>query len=282
MIDIETARRAWYRMEAVHGMIYFAPEATERFVAMGATGRAGYFGSRSAPMGAVPDEVVIATFFNFRPGVVREAMAIARSAAQPQSFLVARLDAADAALSRAFGSELGSPKVRRAADLAEQAARSIIHRVEGKPLFAGHASLDWPDSPHLRLWHAQSLLREFRGDAHVAALLTAGFDGLDALLTHAGTGKISASVLRTTRDWTVEEWSAGFDRLRDHGILDGTADEPTLTETGSTLRQKIEAATDRATAQAYDVLGSDGCVELTELGKFLSAKVVDAGLLPGR
>src|SRR3546814_4102511 len=69
-----TARKTWRTLEPIHGYIYFAPEAVDAYAALGVVGRSGYFGSRSAPMGAVPAEVVIATFFNFDPGLVRHAM----------------------------------------------------------------------------------------------------------------------------------------------------------------------------------------------------------------
>src|SRR5438552_1203371 len=62
-----TARKTWRSVEPVHAMIYFSPEATERYVALGLEGQVGYFASRAAPMGPVGAEVVIATFFNFNP-----------------------------------------------------------------------------------------------------------------------------------------------------------------------------------------------------------------------
>ena len=68
------ARKMWRTLEPYHGLIYFAPEATAAYEALGVEGFRGYFASRAAPMGPVPAEVVIATFFNFNPEVVRDAI----------------------------------------------------------------------------------------------------------------------------------------------------------------------------------------------------------------
>ena len=73
-MDPMIARRTWRTLEPIHGMIYFSPEAAAAYERLGLTGRMGYFASRAAPMGAVPVEVVIATFYNFRPQLVRDAI----------------------------------------------------------------------------------------------------------------------------------------------------------------------------------------------------------------
>jgi hypothetical protein len=73
------------------------------------------------------------------------------------------------------------------AGLAREAASACT--AEGRPLYAGHAGLDWPDAPHVAAWHAATLLREHRGDGHIAALVAAGLSGIDALVTHVATGQ---------------------------------------------------------------------------------------------
>ena len=65
------ARKTWRTVEPLHAMVYFAPEAAASYSALGLSAEAGYFVSRSAPMGAVDAAVVVATFFNFEPGLVR-------------------------------------------------------------------------------------------------------------------------------------------------------------------------------------------------------------------
>src|SRR5438105_8040354 len=117
-VDPVVARKTWRTLEPFHGLIYFAPEATERYAALGIEGRAGYFASRAAAMGPVPAEVVIATFFNFNPDLVRAAIPAAWPTTATDKVLGARLDAADAALRRALGEAVGAPEMARAAALA--------------------------------------------------------------------------------------------------------------------------------------------------------------------
>ena len=110
-----TARRTWRTLEPVHGMIYFAPEAARSYRALGIAPGAGYFASRSAPMGAVGADTVIATFFNFAPHLVQEAIPAAWRAASPGQVIEARTGAADAALRRILGDDVDSAGMVRAA-----------------------------------------------------------------------------------------------------------------------------------------------------------------------
>jgi hypothetical protein len=107
--DAVVARKTWRTLEPIHGLIYFAPEAADHYAAIGIDGRAGYFASRAAAMGPVAAEVVIATFFNFNPGLVRAAIPAAWTTGSTDEILGARLEAADAALRRALGDVVDSP-----------------------------------------------------------------------------------------------------------------------------------------------------------------------------
>ena len=127
------------------------------------------------------------------------------------------------------------------------------------------------------LWHAQTLLREFRGDGHVALLLTEGLDGLGALITHAATGVIPGDVLRTTRSWSEQEWDAGAERLRADGWLTAGPDLA-LSEDGRRRRQSIEDRTDELAVGAYAAIGEAGCARLRELAAPLTAAIVAADL----
>ena len=270
------ARKMWRTLEPYHGMIYFAPSAVEAYAELGITGRSGYFASRSAPMGAVNAEVVRATFFNFHPGLVTHAMERVWETTTPEAILRARLDAADAALQAALGEEtLSSAAMAEAAGLARQAATGLP--VEGRPLFAGHASLAWPEEDHLALWHAISLLREFRGDGHLVALTMAGLDGCEALVTHAAAGDVPAAILQASRGWSDAEWAAAVQRLRDRGLVEpeGSA----FTDEGDALRAEIETTTDRLAVAPWRQLGADGCDRLRSLVRPFSKAIVASGVL---
>ncbi len=269
------ARKTWRTLEPLHGLVYFAQEPIDAYAALGVTGRSGYFASRSAPMGPVAAEVVIATFFNFDPGLVRHAMDGVWDIVTPGALLDARLAAAGAALRRAMGDELASgPEVEEAAVLARRAAEAACDHVSGKPLFAGHASLAWPDDPLLVLWHAQSLLREFRGDIHIAAMTAAGIDGCEALVTHAASGDITRDVLQASRAWSNEGWEAAVESLRQKGHLDA---EGNFTDKGRSSRQWVEDQTDAGAVVAYEAIGEDACNRLRTIGRPLSKAVVANG-----
>ena len=273
-MDPVTARKTWRTLEPIHGAIYFAVEAREEYEAIGLDDRmTGYFASRSAPMGAVPAEVVIATFFNFDPDLVRRSVDGVWERVSPVDVLAARLRGADRMIRAHAGSFVDTPEMAEAADLARAAASAACERPEGRPLFAGHASLDWPDDPHLVLWHAQSLLREYRGDGHVVALTVEGLDGCEALVTHAAAGDVSADILRATRQRTGEDWLAAEERLRERGWLDP---DLAVTELGRERRDWIEARTDELAAAPYDAIGVDGCARLRELCRPISAAMMGA------
>ncbi|GLW29296.1 SCO6745 family protein [Actinoplanes regularis] len=277
VIDRALVRQAWRAAEPVHGMIYFVPEATERYAALGITGRAGYFASRAAALGPVGAEPVTAAFFNFNPRLVADALPAAWERATPAAVLAARSEAAGAALTRALGDAVRGPAVVEAAGLARRAAEAAAAHPQGRPLFAAHAALPWPEQPHLVLWQAQTVLREFRGDGHVAALLLAGLTGLEALVLHAASGEVPERFLRRSRGWSDEQWAGAVDGLRRRGLIEG--DDPALSDDGRAQRDWIEAATDRLATPAYAVLGADGCSRLAELARPLSRAIVAAGLL---
>lgn len=114
-----------------------------------------YFASRSAPMGAVTAKVVAATFYNFNPELIAAAIPAAWELASPATVTRVRYEIVDAVLPRVLVAE-------------------AVPNADGRPLYAGHAELDWPDEPYAQLWHAITLLREYRGDGHIAALVAHG------------------------------------------------------------------------------------------------------------
>ena len=270
------ARKTWRTLEPLHGMIYFVPEAAEAYARLGIAGRAGYFASRAAPMGAVTADVVVSTFFNFKPALVHEAIPSSWELAAPSDVVGARFAAVDAAFRRLLGDAVvASEEMRRAAGLARTAAEAAsASGLEGRPLAAAHVDVGWPDEPHLQLWHAQSILREYRGDGHVALLVVHGLSGAEALVTHAAAGDVPAHVLRSSRGWPDAAWSTAADSLRNRGWLE-TGDELRFTEWGATERREIEDGTDALAAAPYAALGDDRCAELRTLARPWSRTFAD-------
>ena len=216
----------WRALEPVHAVTYFAPESQAACEAIGTKGYwASYFALRAAPLGAAPAEIVAALFYNFHPGLVARSVPHVWSLASPERFLAVRLDTVDAALRRLLGPELlESAGVAEAAAIARAAA--VAAPMSGRPLGSANARLPWPDAPHLVLWHAQTVLREHRGDGHVAALLTAGLDPAEALILFAADLEIEGGWMRKRRGWSEEEWAAATDRVARRGLVEEADDGP--------------------------------------------------------
>jgi hypothetical protein len=273
-----TARFLWQRLEPYHGLIYFVPEADRQYTALGLdAGMMGYFASRAAAMGPVPGEVVVATFYNFEPSRVRALVPQAWQRTTAPALWQARLKAVDAALTRIFGTRLQDPDIAAAATLLRSITEACSS--EGRPLFAGHLAQAWPCEPHLALWFAITLLREFRGDGHIAALTVEGVSGIEALVVHGATGTVPSAVLQGTRGWSDRDWAAAVERLQQRGLLD---DEGALTAAGRHHRDRVEQYTDELAAAPWAMLDESQVASLGELGKELSATIVAAGTFPGR
>lgn len=279
MVTAALARRVWWDVEPIHMMIYFVPEAGAAYAELGVTDwTMGYFGSRSAAFGRPSAEVVISSFFNFNPGLVRGAVPGVWDITSPEQLLTARSKAVDQALRRALGEQVGGSAMAETAELTRRAALAACDHLEGRPLFAAHAALEWPDQPHMVLWHAQTLLREYRGDGHISALVAAGLTGLHAGILNCASGAVPPRFAKGTRGWPDEEWNAGLEHLRAEGLLT-TADEPTLSAEGRRFRQDIEDRTDELSVPAYAALGDDDCERLSELARPLRRAVIDEGLV---
>jgi hypothetical protein len=267
------ARRMWRALEPYHAVTYFAPESREATDQLGCKGGwMSYFGLRAAPLGAAPATLVTATFYNFHPERVARAIPAAWDAAPPGEFLAARVRSVDAALRRVLGPKVESAEVAEAAELAREAA--LAAPTAGRPLAASNASLDWPVEPHMVLWHAQTLLRESRGDSHVAALVSAGLDPCEALVAFAADGRVDADALRDRRGCSVEEGAAASDRLVERGLLDVKG---VLTDEGAALRTWVEDRTDLAAAPSWAALGEQRSERLVKLVNPLVGEIIEKG-----
>ncbi len=269
------ARRMWRLLETYHAVVYFSPELRVETDAAGLRGGwMGYFAARAAPMGAVPAGVVVATFYNFHPAMVERAIPDAWSFSTPERVLAARLAGVDAALRRSLGDGVGGKYVTEGAELARVAAEAA--RPEGRPLFAANAGLAWPEPPHLALWHAATLLREHRGDGHVAALTAAGIDGVEAHWLLIAAGRSSAESIRPARGWPDEEWDAAGERLRSRGWIDAA---DALTAAGLAVVEDVDKRTDETARPPYEVLGDAGCRTLEMAMHRLAKTILNANAL---
>jgi len=272
----ELARRFFDRFEPVHGVTYFAPEAREALDGLGYKGYwMGYFAARSAPLGTVAPEVVTAIFYNFAPERVAKALPAAWQIAGPEAALRARRDSAVAALRR-YGLQ-ADENVTTAAELAGKAARQAP--LDGRPLFAANLALPWPDDPLAALWHAATLLREHRGDAHVATLGAAGVSGRESNVLQAAAGGMPRDNIARTRDYDEEAWRRHEQRLADRGLLN---DDGSVTAAGRELKDHIESTTDALSLSALDALSDDEVETLFQALTPITRAVVAGGDLPAQ
>lgn len=276
----QQARRAWSSLEVLHVCGYFAHEPREQYKALGLRPSLAYFAARSAPMGPVPPEVTVATFYVFSPALVGAALPAAWAVASPSRVLQARHDGVTATLHRLLDDVVDPAELAEATELALTACAGLT--APGRPLYAGHSSLPLPDDPLLRLWHAASLLREHRGDGHVAALLHAGLDPLEALIT-GGAASGTTPFLRDTRGWTDEQWADAEQRLLARGLIAAASEgaaAATLSPAGVELRASIEAQTSQAALAGWTHLGESGTERLVELVRPWRDVVLAADVLP--
>jgi hypothetical protein len=272
------ARRMWRLLEPVHAVVYFAPDIRGRFEAVGLKGFwMAYFAGRSAPLGRPSPEVVEATFYVFHPAMVRRAIPDAWSLADPARVLAERERLASEVLRSALGADADGPAITTAADRLVEVARGAP--MAGRPLAAAHLTVPVPDDPLTRLWWAATVLREHRGDGHMASLVAADLDGCEALaLTAAAgaTGPDGARLLQASRRWPDDEWAAANQRLCSRGLID---EQDAITAVGRDTRQAVEDRTDRAAWRAYAALDDTTLEDLDRVLLGL-ARTVGARVIP--
>lgn len=269
-----TARRLFDRFEPVHALTYFAPEAHTAFGELGFRGFwMGYFGARAAPLGEVPASVVTAVFYNFAPSHVARVLPSVWTIASPAAALRARETSAVAALQRCGVTD--GEDARTAADLLTKAA--VAAPLDGRPLFAANLALPWPDDPVARLWHAATLLREQRGDGHVAVLAAAGISGRECNVLHSVADRVPRDFITRSREYDDDEWQACSRRLTERGILDEAG---ALTSAGADLKRDIEDTTDRLALSAFDALDDDDLDLLFRTLTPITRAVIAGGDIP--
>ncbi|CAI7977999.1 conserved hypothetical protein [Frankia sp. Hr75.2] len=252
MAEENVAQEMWRLFEPVHAVTYFAPGCLQAWQDAGLRGYwRAYFAGRVAPLGPVGPGPVVGSFFGFAPAMVARALPDVWTRISPEKALAVRLSAATAVLGPLVA-EIDQAGLAELAGLLRAAAERVP--VAGRVLGAANAALPWPEDPLEIIWHAATVLREHRGDGHVAALVTAGLDGPESLVWRVSRGGTDRAFYQRIRGWTDEEWDAAADRLRARGWLD-----PTGTPTDAALRaaRELEATTDRLARSPWDTLGPD-------------------------
>jgi hypothetical protein len=248
--------------------VTFSEVANEAFLALGMRNYwDGYFAGRAAPLGLAPAEVVHAVFYNFADGEVARHIPWVWGKTTPEEAIAVRERASATALRQRIGQLADSPDLVRVADLATRAAVSAP--TDGRALYAGLRALDVPEEPVARLWHAATLLREHRGDGHIAALVTHGIGGIESHVLMALSLGMKAEEFGRVHHLPKAQLAAVVGGLRRRGLVDAAGG---FTDTGRETKERIESLTDELAAPAYEVLSAEELDELiTELEPIAAA-----------
>lgn len=241
----------------------------ERLAAFDLDFLGGYVWGRAAALGEPAAGVVVAAFAVFEPGLITATYERARVRVGREELIAARVEATTESLREVLGD----------ADVREVVA--TLHRGlaaaegAGRPLFSGLRSLAWPEEPAGQLWRACDLLREHRGDGHIAACIGAGLDPVTMnVLTELWLG-MPLGAYTATRGWDAQAIADAAARLEAGGLLAGGA----LTDAGRRFRDGIEERTDAMEQPIVDAIGDDFERVVGELDAW-SARCVAAGAFP--
>ncbi len=250
----------------------------ERLAALGFEFLTAYVAGRAADLGEPDPGVVVSSFAVFEPEMLTATFEQARATCDRATMLAARTEATIESLTETLA---GVP-LDEVTDIADRLAAAVTAAdVAGRPLFAGLANQPWPHDPVGRLWRACDLVREHRGDSHVAASVAAGVGPIAMnVLTELWVGMPLGSY-SATRGWTPEQITATADRLRGDGLLedDHQAAQAELSRRGQVWRDGLEATTDAQERSIVEALGDgfDGVVARLDAW---SARCVAAGAFP--
>jgi hypothetical protein len=263
--------------EPIGANVYFAPEAQERYRALGLDYMTGYFCSRSASMGVLAGMTVASAFGVFNPAIVSAAVEAGWAKTDRETLLRARYEGAVASLRRLIG-EPDPKTLSRAIELLRRGLAVADHA--GHPIYSGLLSLPWPDDPMGQLWRCCDMVREHRGDSHIAVWAKALVAPIEIQLMSELQMGIPLKTYSATRGWTPQQMEDALDGMRAKGWMSGDVFSPE----GQGLRDRIEADTDAMETPIVEAIGADFDEVIDLLRPWASAIVkvgIEGGGYPG-
>ena len=263
------ARRLRDAIEPIAMHPVWSRHNNEAMVGLGLDFFSGYAWGRAAALGEPAPAVVVSSFAVFEPALISGVYEAGRAACGRDQVLSTRFHATTVSLTGVLDGVDVSGAAARLRNAALDLDRS------GRPLYAGLAEIPLSDDPVEMLWRSAELIREHRGDGHIAACVAEGLDPIAMnVLTELWVG-FPLGEYSGTRGWAPEAIEATAETLRGDGLLDGDR----LSAQGRTLRDHIEHATDRAQAQLVARLGDDVESLIADLTAW-SARCVEASAFP--
>ncbi len=279
-VTLETVNRLHDLTTRLHVPIYFAREAGDEYAKEGVGGEGpkamgGYFGSRTAAMGELPAGMVVATFYNWSPDVVVPAMEGLWDVSNAEAMQLARWRLADV-IFNSVGRDDAWPVAE-----ANAALQNVVDNLPwgGRPMAAGNYDVlglldrsPYADDALIRLWQLATIVREWRGDAHIGLLIS---EPLSPAECTAVTNAQYGGFVKASRGWSDKAWDTAVSGLVERGWL---SDEDTLTEHGSSQRAVLEQRTNELSAAMWEGMTD---TEVNHLGDLIEP-VVDAIIDSGR
>jgi hypothetical protein len=264
------ARRLRDAYEPIGMHAVWSRRTNEQLASLGLNFLSGYVWGRASGMGEPAAAVVVSAFAFFEPGLITSTYEEGRAKVGRSDLVEVRNQATSESLAGVLGDADVNPVVavlRRGIEAAEAI---------GRPLFAGLASQPWPSQPAGQLWRACDLLREHRGDTHVAACVSTGVGPVAmSILTELYLGMPLFSY-SASRAWPEDVLQATAERLRAAGLLDGD----TLSAAGHRLRDEIEERTDAGQQPILDAIGEDLDGVVDQLNQWSAACIVAKAFPP--
>lgn len=255
----------------------FTPEAREAIAELGVSGLAGFMAVRGAPLGRASSAVVAAAFHGFPRDMFADVLTPLWEKTDPEAVIEAHRGSLPVMATRVYADSVDAVRLERLGD--RLAAVTAELDTAGRPLAAGNQALPASSEPWAKFWQASSTLREYRGDGHIAVLLAADLDVLEAQVLTATWAKdhIDADFLRKSRQYSDDAWAATSATLTERGLLTVTGE---LSEVGRALRDDIEDRTDVSAARAWNTLSESDAADLYAFFTELSTRMIDSGGMP--
>ncbi|WP_209371292.1 SCO6745 family protein [Brevibacterium renqingii] len=288
----QSIRTVSARLNSIHAAMYFSSTVGAVYAEHGLEpGVEGNLVARTAPLGRVEPGVVSAAYYNYSPNFIADLLPGLWEKVTPEEMVRARFDAVAAYMHELFGDRDDIALLTEAATQVTETIEPVLAAMDfaGRTLAAATADTigrHRPNTAFEKLWDSATIAREFRGDGHVASLVTAGVPGIDALMLDvaAGTG-FRPRAAQKTRGYTDEEWQTAQSGLAEAGLITVDKDErgfdlPAITEAGRELKEQVELLTDGTVAAAWSVLDDEHIEYLLSPTRTLVKVIAQSGAFP--
>ncbi len=263
------ARRLRDAVEPIATQGWWSRPASEQHATLGIGFFDAYVWGRAAALGTPTASVVVATFGVFEPAMLTAVYERAVASASRDDILAARAAGAIASL----GSIVSDDEAAAVADPLLAALGTLDGM--GRPLFSALRELPMASTAAGRLWRAAELVREHRGDGHLAACVAEGLTAIDSNILTELWLDFAIGEYSGTRGFGPDRVAAAVARLEGREwVADGA-----LTEAGRTVRDRVEAATDASEAALVAALG-DECESIIANAEAIAERVMSARAFP--